>query len=555
MSGEHVGHKCVHPQKRQSAFRACEDRLACETFRSFEQDVNTMVERDRRQIAEKSLDAYQNNELIEGGIGYHVDATVGSGGRWRLCPEPDIDGMDPIDRAEFIRRIKKLWKKHTTSPRYWIDGEGKKTHTQLVRSFTKTYLWRGEAAATIQWRESENRPFRTAINVIDPSRIRDDDRMSDREKSERRIVGGIEHTASGYPLGYFVHRGSDRSVIDRRNQRPDYIRRKNALGRDQLVHIHRGHLPELSRGISQLVACLKTLRCLEMYSDKTLEAAILQTLIAVTIESDYDDAGQLFASDDGEQVSGSLQYMSEAGQFHSDMKARGKEFKFGDNVRAGRLWNKERLNMTQPNQPVQQYGNYVGKLEEKFARCFGHTYATLTQDWSQTNFSGARAGFIGVNRFVESLSADCAEPFSCITYCAWMEDVLTSGELAVPNMDTATASLRFYTERDSWTCCRFRGPAKEEIDKAKQATGFLTEQKLGAFTLDRYSDVVLGEDWRDVVDQQCIEEAYIAEKRANEGLPPLPPVDPRSAVNSEQLLAVLNNQMQSENEPGQISSE
>ena len=484
-----------------------------------------MVERDRRQISASAMHAYQNDPMIEAGIGYHVDAAVGSGHRWRLCPEPDIEGMDSVDRAELKKRIKKLWRKHTGSYRYWIDGEGKKTFNQLVRLFTKTYLWRGEAAATIQRRTTpDNRPFATAINIITPGRIRDDERMSDREKTERRIVGGIEHTPNGFPAGYFIHRSSDNSVLQRSSQRPDYVRRRDALGRDQVVHIHRAHIPELARGVSQLVACLRTLRCLDKYSDKTLEAAILQTLLAVTIETDYENsAQQLFANDESEeQVSGTMALMGESAEFHKQMRQKhGKNYmQFGDNVRAGHLWANEKLNMTNPKMPVQQYGNYVSKLQQGLARCFGHTYATFTQDWTATNFSGARAGFIGVNRVVENIAADCAEPFSCAGYNAWLEDVVTSGELQVPNMDTVTASLMFYADRESWVCCSFRGPAKEEIDKQKQAAAFKTEMELGVFTAERYCDTVLAQDWRDVYDQKIEEECYWNERRAEKELTP-----------------------------------
>jgi lambda family phage portal protein len=524
---------------RHSAFRATEGRLSCENFRPFEEDVNKMVERDRQEISASALHAYQNDPMIEAGIGYHVDATVGSGHRWRLCPEPDVAGMDSADRAELIKRIKKLWRKHTGSHRYWIDGEGKKTHNQLVRLFTKTYLWRGEAAATIQRRTiPENRPFATAINIITPGRIRDDERMSDREKTERRIVGGIEHTPNGYPAGYFIHRSSDNSIIQRSNERPSYVRRRDEFGRDQVIHVHRAHLPELARGVSQLVACLRTLRCLDKYSDKTLEAAILQTLLAVTIETDYENsAQQLFAGEEQEPVSGSMALMGESAEFHKTMRAKygDKYLSFGDNVRAGHLWANEKLNMTSPNMPTQQYGAYVSKLQQGLARCFGHTYATWTQDWTATNYSGARAGFIGINRVVENIAADCAEPFSCAVYNAWLEDVITSGELQVPNMDTITATLSFYTDRESWACCRFRGPAKEEIDKQKQAAAFKTEKELGVLTAERYCDVVLAEDWRDVIDQQLTEECYWNEQRAEKGLPAAP------------MPSLIN-----ENAPGQI---
>lgn len=538
-------YRCTHPRTERASYKGAEQRFKNREWRPRPTIARDIVEREGQIIAGRSEDVYRNCAMIEAGIQNHVDNAIGSGDRWTLKPEPDGEaiGLDAKDTTELVRRIKKLWNRYNRSHRKWFDAEGKRNAGQLARLYGRTYLWRGDAVGLIQWNRSENRPFRTTVSIIDPGRVANPLKGLGvvGNSSNPNVVGGVDHTDAGFARGYYIHdvapnaNGAAHMLHRNRKSQVRYVRRRNALGRDQVVHVHRDHVAELARGVSALVGCLSEVKCLEKYTEATLEAAILQTIVALTIESDYDDALGVFGEDeDGNPISPDMGYMKEASGFHAKMAALGADLSFDERVKAVRLWNKEKLNMQSPEQPVAQYGPFVQQIYQGIARCLGHTYASFTQDWKNTNFSGGRAGFMAVNRFVESFRFDAPEHLSMCQYGSWIEDVITSGELQVPNMDIIEASISFYADRDSWSMGRFRGPAREEIDRAKQAAAFLTEDKLGAFTLDRYCDTVIGDDWQNVVSQQCVEEQYINDERARCGLAPLPPRDPRrNAVNQE----------------------
>ena len=548
-------YRCTHPRERAASYKGAETRFKHREWRPRPTIARDLVEREGKIIAGRSEDVYRNCSYIEAGIQNHVDNAIGAGDRWTLKPEPDGEaiGLDAADTAELVRRIKKLFHKHNRSHRKWFDAEGKRNTGQIARLFGRTYLWRGDAVALLPWNNSESRPFRTTVRIIDPGRVANEFKGLGAVKSAQNpnIIGGVDHTDAGFARGFYIHDvaphadGAAQMLYRSKKSKVRYVRRRNALGRDQVVHVHRDHVAELARGVSSLVACLSDVKCLERYTEATLESAILQTIVAMTIESDYDDALGLVGEDG---ASANMEYMGESSEYHKQMAALGADLSFDERVKAVRLWNKEKLNMQSPEQPVAAYTPFVQQLQVGIARCLGHTYSSLTQDWSKTNFSGGRAGLMALNRFVESFRFDAPEHLSMCQYGSWLEDVVTSGQLAVPNMDTVEASLRFYMDRDAWTMGRFRGPAREEIDRAKQAAAFLTEDKLGAFTLERYSDTVIGDDWQNVVTQQCVEEQFINNERARCGLAPLPPRDPRrNAVNAEaealaEHLATLNAQ-------------
>jgi lambda family phage portal protein len=539
--GEMGGNVCTHPREQRASYKGAEQRFKHREWRPRPTIARDIVEREGQIIAGRSEDVYRNCAMIEAGIQNHVDNAIGSGDRWTLKPEPDGEaiGLDAADTAELVRRIKKLWNRHNRSHRKWFDVEGKRNAGQLARLFARTYLWRGDAVALLPWVNSDNAPFRSRVKIIDAGRVANELKVPNSKNPN--VIGGVDHTDSGFARGYYIHDRAPNAesaaamLYRSKKSQVRYVRRRNALGRDQVVHVHRDHVAELARGVSSLVGCLSEVKCLERYTEATLEAAILQTIVALTIESDYDDALGVFGEgENGQQVSGTMGYMQESSGYHAEMAALGADLSFDERVKAVRLWNKEKLNMQSPDQPVAQYGPFVQQIHQGIARCLGHTYATYTQDWSKTNFSGGRAGLMALNRFVESFRFDAPEHLSLCQYGSWLEDVITSGQLEVPNMDTVQASLSFYVDRDAWSIGRFRGPAREEIDRAKQSAAFLTEDKLGAFTLDRYCDTVIGDDWQNVVTQQCIEEEFINAERARCKLAPLPPRDPRgSAINTE----------------------
>ena len=547
MSKEPGGNRCTHPRTEKASYKGAETRFKHEKWRPRPTIAREIVEREGQIIAGRSEDVYRNCPMIEAGIQNHVDNAVGSGDRWTLKPEPDGEaiGLDGKDTAELIRRIKQLFNRHNRSHRKWFDAEGKRNTGQLARLFGRTYLWRGDAVALIAWNTQQSRPFRTTVKIIDPGRVANPSGGTFSNSKNPNVVGGVDHTDAGFARGYWIHdtapnsNGAAAMLFRSRKSQVRYVRRRNALGRDQVVHVHRDHVAELARGVSMLVGCLSEVKCLERYTEATLEAAILQTIVALTIESDYDDALGIVGEDDqGNQLSANMEYMAESSGYHEAMAALGSDVSFDERVKAVRLWNKEKLNMQSPDQPVSQFAPFVQQIHQGIARCTGHTYASYTQDWKNTNFSGGRAGFMALNRYVESFRFDAPEHLSMCQYGSWLEDVVTSGQLQVPGMDTLTATLRFYVDRDAWTMGRFRGPAREEIDKAKQAAAFITEDKLGAFTLDRYCDTVIGDDWQNVVTQQCLEEQFINAERERCGLAALAPRDPRRNATQQQANAL-----------------
>jgi capsid protein len=292
----------------------------------------------------------------------------------------------------------------------------------------------------------------------------------------------------------------------------------------QVVHTYQQRQPNMVRGIMQIAACMKTLRCVDRFTTAQIETAILQSLVAFTVESDIPNAvQQMLGAVQGTQMeSAALKAVKEHENFRKGYRDAGNKLQI-DNTIVPHLVSGERLNMQGLSMSGANFGEFMDVMFTLIARCCGISKEYLTQDWSKTNFSGARAGMLVVYRDIEQFRLRCPTVLAQAIYACWLEDSILDGQIPIPNYpDPAQAWLYFAANRQMLSGSEWRGPAKDEIDRAKVAQWFIGEQTLGVYTVERYCDEVLHTYWEDVAQQQCIEEVRWNKIRADHGLPPLP---------------------------------
>lgn len=531
MNTEHVGTCCNHRKvPTKTAYAGADSRLDLTKWHPVDTAADLEVRCDRRIIKARAKDVARNEPIIAGAIQHQIDAAIGT--QLRLKPDPDGIELNwtETQTAAAISSIKRKWRRDTLSKSNWFDVTGHNNLLELAALHTRTYLIRGESFALVSWRqENTAAPFRTVVQIIDPDRVCTPTGM----ESDETIKDGIQYSEAGYALGYWI---ADKHPKDPtfRGRRGDwtYRRARNDVGRQLVIHTYNKNTPELSRGVSELASCLKTIKKLEIYTTAEIEKAIVQSMVAATITSDMPNAHEILTVDNQETDS-CLQHMQDRKIFHD-----ANTFTF-DGAKVPLLFNGEKLNLEyQKGNAADQFEGFSNIMWTNIARCFGLSREILTQDWSKTNYSGARAGMLSMWRRIEALRVEVPGDFLHRVYCAWLEDMIGNGEIAVPKYDDpTTAWLHFQINRDAYTHAQIRGPARDEIDRAKTADAYLAEQELGVFTLDRYCDQVLGEEYEDVIRQQCLEEVRVNEIRAECGLEPLPPGGTDGVINARELLA------------------
>lgn len=463
------------------------------------------------QLAAEGADAYINSELIGPGIDELNNATIGLGRR--LQPRPDWEelGWNPDQYTDFTSTNRRLFHRHMSSKRRWIDQEGECTLAAMQRMVLATTLTQGEMYTLAYQFDTPARPFRTALGLIDRDRVRTPRDLSDRDKEQ--VTCGHRKSDAGFTRSYFVHAYHRNDPRNRRKVEEDYteVRRYNEFGREQVIHTYLKKAPGLTRGLSQLTSAFHKIKCFEQYEQIRIEASILQTAMAFIIKSNDKNVlsqtiGQTPLVDQPEDYEAKLKQnvlkATKSQQYHN---------KSGislDGAKAIRLLEGEDAEILTGSASAVNDQQFVDECMTSIARAMGMTKSTLTQRF-EASYSAARAELISFYRQCEMYGEFIVNDWLRSVYAIWLEDVIQLGLLKIPNYpDPNLAWLHFIENRELYCDADFMGPGRDEIDQAKSMAYWKARLETGNFNFrDFYNSK--GKDWQDEVIQQAEELKFI----------------------------------------------
>ena len=159
----------------------------------------------------------------------------------------------------------------------------------------------------------------------------------------------------------------------------------------------------------------------------------------------------------------------------------------------------EKLNAVTPARPAQAFPAFTMAVLRHIATGLNIPYELLMKDFSQTNYSSARAAMLEAWRFFKSRRAWLAAHWARPVYELWMEEAVSKGYIEAPD---------FYSKRYAWTRARWIGPGRGWIDPVKEATASKIRMEIGISTLEDEC-AEQGQDWGEVLEQRAREKARI----------------------------------------------
>ena len=463
----------------------------------------------RRELAAEGKDAALNAPMIGPALNEFSNATIGTGRRLKPLFNAARLGWTAEQEIEVSDAAKTLFSAHMNSKRKWIDQEGDQTLAAMERSVLENTIAAGEQYTLAFWFTDPIRPFRTALALIDEDRVRDPiSGLTDQEREN--VIAGHRFGPSGRTRSYFVH-GYHRR--DPRNKDPEdftEVSRYNEFGREQVIHTFLKKQPGLSRGLSHLTSAFSKLKCLEKYEKTRMEAAIMQTAMAFVIKSnDKNLLGQISGGGMGlsEADLKKMYAFSMKKALDSQKYLNGNQLNV-DGVKGIRLLENEDAELLTGSDAGVNDKQFVDSCWASIARSVGHSRSTVTQDFEKS-YSAARAALISFYAEVEKLAEFIVDDWLRSVYTIWLEDVILSGQLPIPNYpDPVDAWAHFILNRE-WYCeAQFCGPAKREIDQAKAMTFWRERKNLGSFTFQEFYDAY-GRDWQQELRQQFKEMKFL----------------------------------------------
>jgi lambda family phage portal protein len=458
----------------------------------------------REPLVARIHDLARNDGWASAALSRHIDSAIGSG--WRLSAKPNARrlGITQEVADELGSDIEAAFEEWAEDPRFYCDLQRRNYLGGLIALGYRHRLTEGDAFAVLHW--SPDRPYATTIEIIHPDRC-----VTPTGRREGYGVrSGVEIGKNGEPIGYHFlvqHPGEGGMVSIGVPRATKYIPREDQFGRPIVVHAFEMTEAGQVRGVPLLAPIVKKLRMLGRYDEAELQASVLNAVLAAFITTPHDPdlvAGGL----------GGLNELTPHQQMRLDMY--GEAPINVDGVRVNFLAPGDKAEFLNPRHPNSVFEQFERTALRNVASASGLSYEQLSMDWSQSNYSSARAALLEVWRGLTARRQYFARTFMQPIYAAWLEEAIDKGQVRAP------ATARPFREAlGAWTRAKWIGPARGWVDPVKESTAAALRMAHGLSTLEDEC-AEQGKDYQEVLLQLAREKrekeklGLVFEKVAND---------------------------------------
>jgi lambda family phage portal protein len=446
-----------------------------------------------------------NDAYVQGGQQLHRDNIVGS--QFLLNARPMsrtlFGKIDDVWENEFQEEVEELFDLAAESPDHLFDAAGMNTFTGLIRLAVGINCACGETLASAEWIK-DDRPFRTAIQMIDTARLATPEMWPSR--LDPNIRGGVKKNSRGKPVSYYIRKSHPNDLtltFDRALQyhKFDEVAARTKWGRAQILHIMEQNRPDQTRGISDMAAALKEIHITHKWRDIQVQNAVMQSLYAAAITSELPSEtvfAQLGGGMSSEQIAKAIQAYAIGFYDTIDKFAGSAKNLHVDGVRIPHLLPGTKLDMIAPSKGGPLGTEFEQSLLRYIAATLGVSYEQLSRDYTNTNYASARAAMADTWRFMQARKKSVADKFATMIYRLWLEEMVSANMLTtfpaskVPMLFTGG---HFNLKFEAITRCDWIGASRGQIDELKETQAAVLRINNGLST--REDEIArLGGDWR-----------------------------------------------------------
>jgi lambda family phage portal protein len=473
-------------------------------------DAEINIFRDR--MVARSRDLVRNDGWATGGITRILDNTVGAA--FRLSSKPDYraleitTGIKEFDSQwadEFRRAAEALWRGFTENLGRYNDVSRQLTISQQFRLLLRHKLIDGDALALTYWMPDRvgyaGADYATCFLVVDPDRLSNPYQRVD----TKYMRGGVEIDEEGVPVAYHIrkaHQNDWYNAIE--SMEWDRIEREDEDGFRRVIHDYEHDRAGQNRGLGVFTSVLAHMRMLARYYGVELQAATVAAIFGAYVTSPYDPSIiQDTLTGPDVQLDG---YQLLRSNWHEERPA------LLNGVRVPTLAPGEEIKQVAAAHPHGAFEDFAHEMLRTTAAALGVSAEQITQDWSKTNYSSARAALLESWKTLVRRRQEFATGVATPMYATWLAEAVDLGLLPLPKR-----APDFNEAGTAYSRCRWLGPGRGWIDPVKERQGSILGMDAGLSTLEQECAENSGLDWEEVLDQREIE--VQAFQRRNLALP------------------------------------
>lgn len=456
----------------------------------------------------RARELLRNDAYIQGGANLHKDNIVGSQFLLNAKPATRVlwGNLDDTWETEFQEEVEELFDLCAESPDHLFDAAGINTFTGLVRLAVGIHVMAGEVLGTVEW-VKDGRPFNTAIQMVDTDRLQNPPTVL----YNNQVRGGIKRDVNGKPISYFIRTRHPndylpfwtfQSSLDMFTEVPRALK----WGRLQVIHLFEQTRPDQTRGIAEMTAALKEMHITHRFRDVTLQNAVTQALYAAVITSDLPTEAimqKMGGSTDAQAFQKAIgDYM--VGHFSTvEQFAGGSKNLKADGVMTPHLPPGSKLDILTPGKGGPLGMEFEASLLRYIAATLGVSYEQLSRDYTNTNYSSARAAMTETWKFMQARKKVIADRFATIIYRLWLEEIINADMLK--SFPKAKAAMLYTNGRlnmkfEALARCDWIGASRGQIDELKETQAAVLRINNGLSTAEDEL-ARLGKDFRKVFRQ------------------------------------------------------
>ncbi len=464
---------------------------------------------DKELIDSRSREMVRNDAYVQGGANLRKDNIVGAQFIPNARPATRFlwGKEDDVWEEEFQAEVEEIFDLVAESPDNWLDASRRNNFTEQVRLAVGIDLAAGEVLATAEWDPDAGGDFKTCVQMIDTDRLSTapDSRM------DKAVRGGVRFDRRGVPIAYQIRSAHPHDIVwDYSLPEWKEVPATKPWGRRQVIHLCEQTRPDQSRGISEMAAALKAMRFGHRLRDLNLQRIATQASFAAAITSEL-PAEQVFAALGGQGIEAIEEGITQFAQGFlgaiSGYAGGAKNLNI-DGIKIPHLFPGTKLDLLSPAKDGISGSEFEQSLLRYIAAAIGVSYEQLSRDYTNTNYSSARAAMTETWKFMQARKKLTADKFASIIWRLWLEEAVNNNKLST--FPKRKAGLLYTNRRlnlhfDALSRVDWIGASRGQIDELKETQAAIARIEAGLST--REDELArLGKDFRKVFRQLAREE-------------------------------------------------
>jgi lambda family phage portal protein len=441
---------------------------------------------DLDTLRERSRDLTRNNPLASGVISGFVTNVVGVGYQMRPAPVSEALDVDKSVVDEFKAVVKREWKKWTRNP----SIEGGSSLDEIARLAFRSEIENGDCFShfvTSPIRAMEKRQkVDLHIELIEADRV--DTPLEFLQ--DDRVRKGVFVGRSGETRGFYVsrkHPGDKLSFFTKSRNEFRYVRARLSNGYENVIQLFEKRRIGQHRGEPLLAPVLSYFDDLDAYLESELIAKRVEACISAVIKT-ADPAGAINAA---LAASGSTSGVSNAPLVDLEPGT----FKY--------LGPGEEVQFLDPSRPGSTFDMFVMRVLRAIYRGLGLPYEMGAMDFSQTNYSSARAAILEARTMFTVLRTRFRDRFYAATYKRFLAQLYVGGHLPMVPDD-------FLSRIDDWSSASWVLPGWGWVDPVKEVDASIKRIDAKLSTPADEAAQFSGRDWYEMQEDIADQQAFVA---------------------------------------------